>query len=257
MRPTSIAASETPVATARDPYEYRLDQSYWDYIKRVSAFFPTDAVRLPLAEQRALYDAMCRNFHPGRPVGVETDDTCIELGRRRVAIRAYASRDRSPEATVLFFHGGGFVFGSLDSHDDTCADLCAETGFNVVSVDYRLAPEHLHPASFEDAITAFGWVTETTLLPIVLVGESAGGNFCCCRRACHPRRQDHGRRPTADLSDLGGEPGPSHEEHAAAPLLTADELASYRMLRTGNAPPAHDPTFEPLNDTCSSDFLRL
>ena len=53
---------------------------------------------------------------------------------------------------VLYFHGGGFILGGLDSHDDVCAELCARTGYEVVSVDYRLAPEHLHPAAFDDAL---------------------------------------------------------------------------------------------------------
>ena len=62
---------------------------------------------------------------------------------------------------VLYFHGGGFILGGLDSHDDVCAELCARTGYEVVSVDYRLAPEHLHPAAFDDALAAFEWAAAT------------------------------------------------------------------------------------------------
>ena len=69
---------------------------------------------------------------------------------------------------MLYFHGGGFILGGLDSHDDVCAEICARTGFEVVSVDYRLAPEHLHPAAFDDALRAFEWAADRLQRPIVL-----------------------------------------------------------------------------------------
>ncbi|WP_292231912.1 alpha/beta hydrolase fold domain-containing protein, partial [Mesorhizobium sp.] len=78
-----------------------------------------------------------------------------------------------------------------DSHDDICADICAGTGFEVVSADYRLAPEHLHPASFNDALAVFDWVAATSALPIVLCGESAGGNLAAAVAQATRRHQRH------------------------------------------------------------------
>ena len=84
---------------------------------------------------------------------------------------------------LVFFHGGGFVFGDVDSHDGTCRLLCAEGGFAVLSVEYRLAPEDPFPACVDDAWAAWQWVVANgaTLagapagLRIGVGGDSAGG----------------------------------------------------------------------------------
>ena len=75
--------------------------------------------------------------------------------------------------TVVYLHGGGFVVGGLHSHDDVCAEIRATTGLTVVAVDYRLSPEHLHPAALDDALA----VIRALLGPVVLAGDSAGGNL--------------------------------------------------------------------------------
>ena len=83
---------------------------------------------------------------------------------------------------ALFFHGGGFVIGNLDTHDSICRYLAAHAGCRVVAVDYRLAPEHPYPAAVEDAITAFTWLLKTkTELGgdgrIAVVGDSSGATL--------------------------------------------------------------------------------
>lgn len=238
----------------RGAYADRLDDNYWAYVARVNAFFPPESSDWPLAEQRRVYDRMCRAFHPGRPAGLICEDTAIHLRDRSIPIRRYRPERMLPGPVVLFFHGGGFVFGGLDSHDDTAGDLCVETGLEMVSVDYRLAPEHLHPAAFDDALAAFDWLAAATSQPIILVGESAGGTLAAA--VAHAVR-GQARGPVAQLliyPSLGGEPGPSHREHAQAPLLTASELAAYRDIRSGGQPSVSDPTFEPLADTSFADL---
>jgi acetyl esterase len=86
-------------------------------------------------------------------------------------------------ALLVFFHGGGFVYGDVDSHDGACRLLCATGGFAVLSVEYRLAPEHPHPAAVDDAFAAWQWVlANVDTLPgapadprIAIGGDSAGG----------------------------------------------------------------------------------
>lgn len=84
---------------------------------------------------------------------------------------------------IVFFHGGGFVFCSIESHDGFCRRMARNTGSVVVSVDYRLAPEHQAPAAAEDAYAATQWVAEHHLelgidpTQIVVAGDSAGGNL--------------------------------------------------------------------------------
>jgi acetyl esterase len=84
---------------------------------------------------------------------------------------------------MMYFHGGGFVAGDLDTQDNVCRMVCATSGFVVVSVDYRLGPEHKFPAAPEDCYFATCWVANQPELAnadrsrIVLFGESAGGNL--------------------------------------------------------------------------------
>ncbi|HSP85281.1 MAG TPA: alpha/beta hydrolase [Psychrobacter sp.] len=93
-------------------------------------------------------------------------------------------QNNNPDETVLlFFHGGGFCIGDLNTHHEFCHALCEQTGWPVVSVDYRLAPEHPAPTAVRDCITAYAWLVEHCetfgALPsrILLAGDSAGGGL--------------------------------------------------------------------------------
>ena len=133
-------------------YKTLIDAETWAFIERTNSYYPPDTIDYTIAEQRAIYDRMCREFFAGYPEGVTAETTFI--AGRRTTSRSASIAPPAPEqaAMVLYFHGGGFILGGLDSHDDVCAELCARTGYEVVSVDYRLAPEHLHPAAFDDAL---------------------------------------------------------------------------------------------------------
>nr|WP_233341085.1 alpha/beta hydrolase [Haloprofundus sp. MHR1] len=96
--------------------------------------------------------------------------------------RLYLPEGGGPVPTVVFFHGGGFVLGSIGTHDWLCRQLTRESGCAVLSVDYRLAPEHPFPAAVEDAYAAVEWAAEHTDAlrgtgDIAVAGDSAGGNL--------------------------------------------------------------------------------
>ena len=101
----------------------------------------------------------------------------------RFRIRIYRASLDENQPGIVYFHGGGFVLGNLDSHDGTCRRLCMNIGCTVVSVDYRLAPEHLYPAAVDDSYAATQWVaTNAKTLKIdpariAVAGDSAGGNL--------------------------------------------------------------------------------
>lgn len=101
----------------------------------------------------------------------------------RIPIRVYQPNNHTDLPVILFYHGGGWVLGDLDSHDIMCRRLAHENQCIVVAVDYRLAPEHKYPAAVEDAYDALLWVSQHAhtisgngrLLSVM--GDSAGGNL--------------------------------------------------------------------------------
>ena len=101
-----------------------------------------------------------------------------------IGLRLFDAREqRDAGPLFLFFHGGGFVFGDLDTHEPFCAEVARQLDLPVLAVDYRLAPEHPWPAGVEDAIAAARWAAESpralgrSVTGLVLSGDSAGGNF--------------------------------------------------------------------------------
>jgi acetyl esterase len=121
-----------------------------------------------------------------RPDGVTARDHMIQHNGQCLAVRQFRPPSASPKAllpTLLWAHGGGWVVGSVDTHDATCAQLAAQAGIAVLSVDYRLAPEHPFPAAFDDLVTALDWASHEGdsigLDPHLLAvgGDSAGGNL--------------------------------------------------------------------------------
>lgn len=100
-----------------------------------------------------------------------------------IPIRVYVPEGSGPYPTLVYFHGGGWVIGDLDTHDETCRVLSSEADCMVVSVDYRLAPEHKFPTPFQDCYAAFEWVIENAETMqidtdnVFVGGDSAGGNL--------------------------------------------------------------------------------
>jgi acetyl esterase len=103
-----------------------------------------------------------------------------------VPVRIYKDSDASNQPVIVYYHGGGFVLYGLDSHDNVCRRLCMMNRCLVVSVAYRLAPEHTFPAAHEDAFTALQWVKKNITSyggnsnKLIVAGDSAGGNLAAC-----------------------------------------------------------------------------
>lgn len=236
-------------------YTKLIDAETWAFIERTNSYYPPDTIDYTIAQQREIYDRMCREFFAGYPEGVVAETTAVATPTHDIPIRIYRLVAKKPTAVVVYLHGGGFILGGLDSHDDVCAELCGRTGFEVVSVDYRLAPEHRHPAAFDDAMKAFEWTTAVYDLPVVLAGDSAGGNLAAA--VSHATR-GHVRKPAGQVliyPGLGGDQSRgSYVKHAEAPMLTVRDLHFYRDIRTGGEDRTGDITMSPLAD---GDFANL
>lgn len=230
---------------AEPDYQSLIDAPTWAFIAATNAAYPEDTATLTIADQRAIYDRMCRVFHQGYPPGITAEDLTIA----GVPCRRYSGA--SP--VVVYLHGGGYVVGGLHSHDDVCAEIRARSGLTVVSVDYRLSPENRHPAAFDDAcavIRALGAAG-----PLVLAGDSAGGNLAAA--AAHALRGSAVSLLGQVLiyPGLGGDADTgSYLTHAHAPMLTRADVLFYKDIRHGGPPPDEDATVHPLRDR---DFSGL
>ena len=231
-------------------YDTLLDPEIRAYIRRTAESYPGEAVDHTIEEQREFYNASVTQFREPRPEVVEVSEATVGY----VQVRIYSAGD--PTRTVLYCHGGGWVVGDLNSHDDICAEICAQTGYRVVAVDYRLAPEHQHPAQFDDAYAVAEWIAETYPGGMVLAGDSAGGALVACV-AHKARGQIEGVLGQVLIYPVLGpevDRG-SYIEHAEAPMLTRVDMSMYNKIRTGGEMPAEaDATLLPLMDT---DFTGL
>ncbi len=131
---------------------------------------------------RRVLEAQSRVVGGPQPVGSSEDRTLGGLPGRVYVPRALLAGTR-PRPTLVFLHGGGFVYGSLESHDSLCRVLAERAGVQVVAVDYRLAPEHPFPAAYDDSVAAYRWVVEhadelaVDTSRIAVGGDSAGANL--------------------------------------------------------------------------------
>jgi acetyl esterase len=167
-----------------------------------------DPARMRSDHRRAVLGAA----GPYTPVGSVTDIR-FDGPAGVMSARHYApcdpAQDRNrPPPLVVFFHGGGFVLGDLDSADQVCRLLCLHARVHVLSVDYRLAPEHPFPAAVDDADFAFQWAVGHAHMfdadpeRAAVAGDSAGGTLAAVvsRRAADRRRADPGAPvPAAQL----------------------------------------------------------
>jgi acetyl esterase len=137
-------------------------------------------------EARRLYGASTELFAPPTPELRSVENRAVPGEGVDVPVRVYTP-DAEPGSSglpvLVFLHGGGWVFGDLDTHDAMCRILAGDAGCLIVSIDYRLAPEHKFPAGLEDCLTVLDWVAEKAKslggdpARIAIGGDSAGGNL--------------------------------------------------------------------------------
>ena len=190
-------------------------------------------------------------FAPQVEVG-SVEDLEVEGAAGPLPARLYLPAGDGPSPTLVFFHGGGFVIGDIDSYDSQCRLLCRDGGVAVLSVEYRLAPEDPFPAAPEDAVAVTRWALDNADRlggdpdRVAVGGDSAGGNLAANAALA---LRDHEPALAAQLliypvTDFDSE-RPSHAENGEGLFLTLDDMEWFRSLYVGDAD-VRDPRVSPL-----------
>ena len=225
---------------------------------------------------RAMMAMMGQMVEASRPDIAEIKDLSIPGPGGVIPARLYrSSLATDPAPVLIFYHGGGWVIGNIEVYDSVCAEICRGLDMTVVSVDYRLAPEHVFPAAADDCLAATAWVAGSPaeighpVSGLVPAGDSAGGNL-----AAVVSQVQHGTLPVPILAqwliypgvDMTASTG-SMVDFADGYLLTAGTMTWFMDHYLGQQDRAH-PRASPLFAeslagqppalvyTCSLDPLR-
>jgi acetyl esterase len=183
------------------------------------------------------------------------DDRTIPGPAGPLPVRVYTPEGTGPFPVVVFFHGGGFVICDLDTHDALARALCRASGSIVLSVDYRLAPEHKFPAAVDDAVAATRWAMEHADAiggdpsRVVVAGDSAGG--CLATVACFRLRDEGGPLPRGQallypITTCHLDTTPSYRTFGDGYGLTRDSMLWFLGHYLPDPGLADDPSASPL-----------
>jgi len=216
-----------------------------------------------VAQQRADWSRYTASLAIPRPNDILVRDEFVATPGHDVPVRVYRhAAAQGPTACVIYMHGGGFMKGDLDSSDPIAWGFCAETGATVISVDYRLTPEHPFPAAFDDCL---GVLRVAAADPgrfgidpvrIALVGDSAGGHLAAS--LCLAARDAGGPTVAAQAviyTVIGTDmTEPSYTENAVGFGLTTEACQKYMKLLIPTSRHAASPYARPI---LAQDFVGL
>ena len=203
-----------------------------EFVAQCNTIMAGEYHKLPLPEQRRLYEKLAEHFNGPLPAGVGVSEYKFDVHGITKGFRVYRQPGKQPDGVVFYIRGGGFVLGSLETHHVLMADICKSTGLAVIAADFRLAPEAPFPAAIEDCEDAFNYMCLNRDImnlghgPLIISGDSSGGNMVV---ALCMRLRDKGERSInaqvlfnpvlnfARWKNGGGD----------APLLTAGEMEFY------------------------------
>ncbi len=210
-----------------------------------------------LEQSRAQIATLASKFERPCPPSVNKTDITLPGAAGERAARIYTPAGRDPNAaqpTLLYLHGGGWVQGSIDTHDGLCGALADLSGVRVISYDYRLAPEHKFPAAPDDVLACYRALLDgaggLNITPehLAVGGDSAGGNLAAC--LMHDLLATNLPLPAAQLLIYPGLDGrltsKSMQDLRDQPLLAANRIDWYLSLYLPDGQDRTDPRVSPL-----------
>jgi len=213
-------------------------------------------------EQARVAFEQLRQLGPAHPEAKDAEDITIPRTDTSLPARIYRPEGAAPLPVMVFFHGGGWVIGDIETHDPLCRALAAASGSMIVSVDYRLAPEHKFPAAVDDSFAALSWVAANASAlgadpeRLGVGGDSAGGNLAAVVSLL---ARDRGGPPIAyqlliyPATDMSTK-FPSVEENADGYFLTYADMTWFSNHYIRDASDKLDPLASPL---LAPDHSRL
>ena len=186
------------------------------------------------------------------PPGVAVTNRSVPGPDGEIPVRVYrpVRSAAGPRPLVVYYHGGGFVFGYLRMGDWLCGQVASRVGAVVVSVDYRLAPVHRFPAAVEDSYAALSWVAANSAGevgaggPLGVMGESAGGTLSAVM--CLLARERGGPAISHQALIYPATDMTAERENVQMPFLSSDEMAAYRRMYLGPDGDPANPWASPL-----------
>lgn len=235
-------------------------EAYLQQIATVPAWYelPVEDVR----KQRVLMAPTMNG--PAEPVK-QVENCRIPGPAGEIPIRIYTPQGETPLPVFIYFHGGGWVLSDVDTHDTLCRKLANRSSCIVVSVDYRLAPEHKFPAAVEDSYAATCWVAENACsfdgnpTQIVVGGDSAGGNLSAV--VTQIAREQKGPALTYQVliypaTDYFGDAvnNRSYQQNGEGYFLTTEGVSQFLHRYLNNEEEGKDPRFAPLRAESLADL---
>lgn len=209
---------------------------------------------MPPAEGRAYFNATFATQPDDQEPVARTEDLSILVAGGEIPARLYVPEGVDTPPLLLHYHGGGWVYMNLETHDGYCRMLANRARVAVLAVEYRKAPEHPFPTPFDDSYAALEWAVANAdrlgvdASRLGVVGDSAGGNLAAAVALAARDRKG----PAVGVQILtypavdAAMSQPSIEENAAAPLLGKPQMQWFWHHYAGSTPPAADTRLSPL-----------
>jgi acetyl esterase len=210
-----------------------LDRSAAAVLKFVNEAKAPPFSKLSPQHARKVYNLSRKALQITPPQVAQTQNVHANTPQRSIPLRVYRGMglDGTPQPGLIYFHGGGFVVGNLESHDILCRQIANQAKCIVIAVDYRLAPENRFPAAVQDAIAATSWIFENAKSvgvdaeKIAVGGDSAGGSLTAV--VCINARDTGGPKiklqiliyPSTDMNER-----PSHKSLPDGYILSEDTM---------------------------------